>query len=204
MNGRINNLLILAGSPSLGLVCLTIEFFRITPVECTHDDNNKPIFFNPSNFSYHTNCGLTCSEESGPSSPLRLGSTNNIYVIPSPFYLTFGTGVLLAAACCIPAVLSLVSMWNKILEINWKTKSTKDADGEHIEGTNGATIGEMKGVHAVIRRFLSVIEVPIFGAGVLALVIFGELNFFSYPVKYQTEPITGIGKSPLISCMHAS
>ncbi|KAK7754021.1 hypothetical protein SLS62_004120 [Diatrype stigma] len=178
----------------IGLVCLTIEFFRITPVDCTHDDSNNPLFFNPSNFTYDTNCGLTCSERLGPYSPLRRDSTSNIYVIPSPFYLTFGTGVLLAAACCIPAVLSLVSMWNKILEINWKTKSPQDTDDEHIEGTNGATVGQMKGVNAVIRRFLSVIEVPIFGAGVLALVIIGELNFFSTPVKYQTEPITGIGQ----------
>lgn len=85
-------------------------------------------------------------------------------------------------------------MWNKILEINWKKKSTTEGDDEHIEGTNGATIGEMKGVNTVIRRFLSVIEVPIFGAGVLALVILGELNFWSTPVNYQTEPITGIGK----------
>ncbi|RYP00919.1 hypothetical protein DL764_006365 [Monosporascus ibericus] len=178
----------------IGLVCLTIEFFRITPVECTHDEFNNPVFSNAKNFSYNTTCRLTCSEDLGPYSPLRRASTSNIYVIPSPFYLPFGTGVLLAAACCIPTVLSLVSMWNKIVEINWKKNSTPEADDKSIEGTNGATIREMKGVNSVIRKFLSVIAVPMYGAGVLALVIIGELNFWSSPVKYQTEPITGIGQ----------
>ncbi|RYO92041.1 hypothetical protein DL762_001870 [Monosporascus cannonballus] len=139
------------------------------------------------------------------SSLLFIDSTSNIYVIPSPFYLSFGTGVLLAAACCIPAVFSLVCMWNKILEINWKKKSTTDADDKYIEGTNGATIGGMNGVNSVIRRFLSVIEVPMFGAGVLAIVIMGELNFWSTPVRYQTERITGIGQwGPIVGTLLAA
>ncbi|RYP30302.1 hypothetical protein DL767_006336 [Monosporascus sp. MG133] len=189
----------------IGLVCLTIEFFRTTPVECTHDESNNPIFSNAKNFSYNTTCGLICSEQLGPYSPLRRASTSDIYVIPSPFYLPFGTGVLLAAACCIPAVLSLVSMWNKILEINWKKTSTTEANDKHIEGTNGATIGGMKGVNSVIRRFLSVIEVPMFGAGVLAIVIIGELNFWSSPVNYQTEPMTGIGQwGPIVGTVFAA
>ncbi|RYP25020.1 hypothetical protein DL765_000248 [Monosporascus sp. GIB2] len=197
--------LIFLWSSLLFIVCLTIEFFRITPVECTHDESNNPIFFNARNFSYNTTCGLICSEDLGPYSPLRRDSTSSIYVIPSPFYMSFGTGVLLAAACCIPAVLSLVSMWNKILEINWKKKSTTEADDKHIEGTNGATIGGMNGVNSVIRRFLSVIEVPMFGAGVLAIVIIGELNFWSTPVNYQTEPITGIGQwGPIVGTLLAA
>ncbi|RYP72541.1 hypothetical protein DL771_004181 [Monosporascus sp. 5C6A] len=197
--------LIFLWSSLLFIVCLTIEFFRITPVECTRDESNNPVFSNANNFSYNTTCGLICSEDLGPYSPLRRDATSNIYVIPSPFYLPFGTGVLLAAACCIPAVLSLVSMWNKIVEINWKKKSTIEADDEHIEGTNGATIGEMKGVNSVIRRFLSVIEVPMFGAGVLGIVIIGELNFWSRPVRYQTEPITGIGQwGPIVGTILAA
>jgi hypothetical protein len=51
---------------------------------------------------------------------MRQRAQNNIYVVPAPEKLTFGTATLLAAACCIPAILSLVSMWNKILEINCK------------------------------------------------------------------------------------
>ncbi|RYP76637.1 hypothetical protein DL769_003597 [Monosporascus sp. CRB-8-3] len=172
--------LIFLWSSLLFIVCLTIEFFRITPFECTHDEFNNPIFSNAKNFSYNTTCGLTCSEDLGPYSPLRRAPMSNIYVIPSPFYLPFGTGVLLAAACCIPAVLSLVFMWNRILEVK-------------------------KGINSVTRTFLGVIAVPMVGAGVLALVIIGELNFWSPPVSYQTQPLTGIGQwGPIVGTVLAA
>jgi hypothetical protein len=129
---------------------------------------------------------------------MRGGSVNNIYVIPAPDKLTFGTATLLAAACCIPAILSLVSMWNKILEINWKSRFGNGDEDERIdkpiEGTNGATIKRMSGVNTLIRMFLSAVEVPVFGAAVLAILIMGERNLFSHQVMYQTEPIASIGK----------
>jgi hypothetical protein len=130
---------------------------------------------------------------------LRGGSANNIYVIPAPDYLTFGTSTLLAAACCIPAILSLVSTWNKILEINWKTRfgNVTDEDkriNELIEGTNGATIGKMQGVNNMVRFFLRFVEIPVFTGAVLAIIGIGERNFFSKQVRYQTEPIASIGR----------
>ena len=144
-------------------------------------------------------CGLVCNITAGPYSPLRNGSTNNIYVIPEPERLTFGTATLLAAACCIPAILSLVSMWNKILQINWKARfGSGNADerlDELIEGTNGATIGRMRGVNDMIRLFLSVVEAPVFSAAILAILILGEENFWSVQVYYQTEPMSSIGMS---------
>ena len=85
------------------------------------DNAGNPISKNPDKFPYDTSptCGLQCTIEEGPFSPMRGGAVNNIYVIPAPEHLTFHTATLLAAACCIPAVLSLVSMWNKIRKINW-------------------------------------------------------------------------------------
>jgi hypothetical protein len=117
-------------------------------------------------------------------------------VIPAPDRLSFDTVTLLAAACTIPAILSLVSMWNKILEINWKARfGNEDEKGDElIEGTNGATVQKMKGVNKLIRLFLSAVEIPLFGAAVLAILILGERNFFSHQVNYQTEPIASIGK----------
>lgn len=176
-----------------------MEFFRSQGSACTHDDFGDPIFPNENDFfNYNTSCGLVCSVNSGPFSPLRGGSANNIYVIPVPDKLTFGTATLLAAACCIPAILSLVSMWDKILEINWKTRfgdrNRRDSIDAPIEGTNGATIESMKSVNKLIRSFLSAVEIPTFGAIVLLIIIFGERNLFSAQVKYQTEPIASIGK----------
>jgi hypothetical protein len=133
---------------------------------------------------------------------MRGGSANNIYVIPEPDKLPFGMATLLTAACCISAVLSLITMWNKIFEINWKKRFGKrDKDqriDEPIEGTNGATIEKMRRVNGVIKMFLGAVEIPVFGGAVLAIVIIGERNFFSSQVHYQTEPIAAIGRRSLL------
>lgn len=187
-----------------GLLSLTVEFFRIKTSHCTSDDSGKPFLPTVGQFPYGTaTCGLTCSVSEGPTSPLRGGAQNNIYVIPAPDKLTFGTATILSAGCCIPAILYLVFMWNKILEINWKTRFG-DRDGnetadEPIEGTNGATVEKMKGVNSLINLFLSAVEIPVFGAAVLAILILGERNFWSHQVRYQTEPIASIGQwAPIV------
>jgi hypothetical protein len=129
---------------------------------------------------------------------MRGGSANNIYVIPAPDKFSFGMATLLAAACCVPAILSLISMWNKILEINWKTRFGNRDDDKQIDGTNGATVGKMEGVNNMIRFFLTVLEIPLYTGAVLAILAIGERNFFSHQVKYQTEPIASIGTSASI------
>lgn len=173
-----------------GLLSLTVEFFRATPIPCPSSE-----------FFYGEDaCNLTCSADNGPTSPMRGGAQNNIYVIKAPDRLSFGTATLLAAACCIPAILSLLSMWNKILKINWKKRfgdgdsSEEDLDA-HISGTNAATPAKMNKVNDRIRFYLSMVEIPVFGAAILAILILGERNFFSYGVAYMTEPIASIGKS---------
>lgn len=54
-----------------GLLSLVIESFRIEPVPCTQDSDGYPLYFNARNFTYGTNCGLICSGDHGPFSPLR-------------------------------------------------------------------------------------------------------------------------------------
>lgn len=182
-----------------GLLGLAVEFSRVTASPCTRDDDGNPISLNANKFPYQkAMCGLTCSVQDGPHSSMRGGSANNIYIIPLPDRLTFNTGMLLAAACCIPAILSLIFTWDKIIEINWKRRFgtfEEERMDEPIEGTNGATVGKMRSVNDMARQFLSVIEVPLFGGAVLAILIIGEINFFSSQVKYQTEPVASIGKS---------
>ncbi|KAI1379039.1 hypothetical protein F4677DRAFT_442764 [Hypoxylon crocopeplum] len=185
-----------------GLLSLTVEFFRINTSPCSRDASGQPI--SPTDFEHfpygNEGCNLTCSITAGPFSPLRQKSTDEIYVIPAPNVLTFSAATLLAAACCIPAILSLASMWNKILEINWKqTFGLEDGD-ELIEGTNGATVERMSRVNTVVRLFLSTVEVPVFSAAVLAILVFGEKNFCSPQVTYQTEPIQSI--VPELSYIH--
>lgn len=186
-----------------GLLSLTVEFYRIHSVDCLANPGNNQHPIDPNGrFPYgNTTCGLTCSESDGPFSLMRHGATSEIFVVPEPHYLDFNTATLLAAASCIPAILSLISMWNKILEINWKTRfGNREEDEDPIEGTNGATVGRMKGVNNSISGFLkSAVEVPVFCAAVLAIVIAGERNFWSDQMFYETEPVSSIGQwAPLV------
>ncbi|KAJ5654170.1 hypothetical protein N7490_001173 [Penicillium lividum] len=184
-----------------GLLSLTVEFIRITPTICPADDPATSIWAETKAFYYNTTCGMICKEDVGPTSPLRQGSANNIYVIPAPHQLDFNTATLLAAACCIPAILSMVSMWIKILDGNWEKLIGKrrKKDNEPISGTNGATPIQMKGITERIRGWLTLIEIPVFVAGVLAIIVKGEMNFWSEPVDYQTEPIASIGQwAPIV------
>lgn len=177
-----------------GLLSLTVEFFKATPVSCS-----------ASEFSWgEDDCGLACSPGNGPASPLRGGSQNNIYVIKAPDILPFGTATLLSAACCIPAILSLVSMWNKILKLNWARRFgdglelEAEALNEPIPGTN-STPAKMTKVNDRIRFYLSMVEIPVFGAAILAILIVGERNFFDYRVNYMTEPIASVGQwAPIV------
>lgn len=127
---------------------------------------------------------------------MRQDAANNIYVIPAPTRLTFGTVTLLCAACCIPAILTLISMWNKILEINWKSRYGVPTEKDPEEK-------KVKDINNLIKRFLNVIEAPIFGIAVVVILILGEINLFSYQVRYQTEPIASIGK-PCLCVFHQS
>lgn len=190
-----NLIFIWTGMILAGLLSLTVEFFRTRPVACSHSD-----------FTYGVDnaCGLTCSVDLGPWSPLRGGAQNNIYVIRTPDQLPFGAATLLAAGCCIPAVLSLVSMWQKILKANWKRRFGGDDDigddwHQPISGTNAATPEKMSLVNERIRFYLSLIEIPVFGAAIFAIIIAGERNFFSYQVDYMTEPIASVGQwAPIV------
>ncbi|KAJ5946826.1 hypothetical protein N7454_003665 [Penicillium verhagenii] len=184
-----------------GLLSLIVEFIRSTPTKCPSDDPATKIWADTRKFYYTSNCGMVCTENDGPTSPLRQGSANNIYVIPAPHQLDFNTATLLAAACCIPAILSMASMWIRILDGNWEKMigRRKKKDNEPIAGTNGATPIQMRSIAGRIRDWMTLIEIPVVMAAVLAIIVKGEMNFWSEPVDYQTEPIASIGQwAPIV------
>ncbi|KPM40519.1 hypothetical protein AK830_g6074 [Neonectria ditissima] len=184
----------------VGLLCLAVEFYRIHTVDCPSTRSGDPMPLDLSEFPWGINdtCGMRCSTDKGPFSPMRGGAADNVYVIPAPDKLTFGTATLLAAACCVHAILCLISMWDKIVEINWKQRHRNGGEDDQsntvIDGTNGATPAMMKGINGRIQYFLRVIAIPIFGGAGLAILIIGEMNFFSRQVRYQTEPIASVGQ----------
>ncbi|KAI6755707.1 hypothetical protein HG531_004813 [Fusarium graminearum] len=180
----------------IGLLSMTIEFYRIETHDCTKDAFGNPVSNIASNFSYidGNNCGLICSTQDGPTSPMRGGSADNIYVIPAPHTLTFGAATLLGAACCVHAVLCLVSMWDRVLEINWRRRFGRQEEEDTASEDGDANKGVMKTVNDTIGFFLRILAVPVFGGAGLAILIVGEINFFSPPVDYQTEPMANIGQ----------
>ncbi|KAJ5144010.1 uncharacterized protein N7515_002797 [Penicillium bovifimosum] len=185
----------------VGLISLIVEFMRLEPIVCPADDPASISWAATGNFTYGSNCSIACTPEDGPRSPLRLDAADNIFVIPVPTELSFNAATLIAAACCIPGILSLISMWIKILDNNGKKTSNGIAlePNQPIEGTNGATIEKMTGISEKIKRWLTVIGIPIFAAAVLAILIKGEMNFWSDQVRYQTEPIQSIGQwAPIV------
>jgi hypothetical protein len=60
----------------------------------------------------------------------------------------------------------------------------------------------MTGIAKRLRSWLMLIEIPVFVVAVLAILVKGEMNFFSEPVRYQTEPIASVGKSSLSYRLH--
>ncbi|KAL4798496.1 hypothetical protein BDV19DRAFT_22687 [Aspergillus venezuelensis] len=201
---RRNIIFLWTGLVLAGLLSITVELFRVNPSMCNEDDQGNPIPSDTAAFPYESaTCGLRCSTDDGPFSPIRVGSANEIYVIPSPNKLTFGTATLLAAGCCVPAIVSLIYFWTLILQDTWNKRvrgvSDTDPRDEPIDGTNGATVGKMLQINGLVRTVLSTVEAPVFAAAVLAILILGEKNFFSGPVDYGTEPIATIGQwAPIV------
>lgn len=109
--------------------------------------------------------------------------------------------MFLAAAECIPAILSLVSVYWRISDINWESLrgrggpiNEQSEDQSIIPGTNGATLRGMNAVNQAIRSLLGVVEVPVYGGAWLAVLVIGEINLWSTQLIYHTEPISSIGK----------
>lgn len=193
---------------STGLVSLTVEFYRtvsLTPDwpfttdvlanKITPTDEEAP-----SNPFHSAQCSLIGLNS---SSPIRAGSANNIYVVATPTRLTFGTATLLAAACCIPAILSLVSIWNEILEFIFKRRFRMEEwrrGYEPFESTNDpliAAVAIMKTLNCYVKILVDIVEIPMFSGAIFLIVFMGERNFLSPQVSYQTESESCAGKSSL-------
>ncbi|TLD03451.1 uncharacterized protein PgNI_11608 [Pyricularia grisea] len=193
-----------------GMLSLTVEFYRSNAIHCDESNWGNFTSYNPADFPYSVGnlCGITCSEEQGPFSPMRKEATAEIYIIPAPVKFNFGTATLTAAACCIPAILSLASLMNKIREFNWRRsrmggwRDSKQDPGfdEPIDGFHGATFRTMNSVNNNVRHLLRFIEIPLFAAAIAAILIIGELNLWDPHIVHGTEPIASIGQwAPIVT-----
>ncbi|KAI0973449.1 hypothetical protein F4678DRAFT_426759 [Xylaria arbuscula] len=188
-----NIIFIWTGLLLAGMLSLTVEFFRTETHSCHFDAMGAPIDLSILTARCNPNCVFG---DGGPFSPIRQDPTNEPAVIPVPQRLSFNAVTLLAAGSSIPPVLTLIFTWEKILEINWKRRFAREETkiNDPIEGTNGATPKMITFINGAIRNFLSSIQIPFFSGIVVVLLIFGELNFWSNQVHYQTEPISSVGQ----------
>ncbi|KAI8955652.1 hypothetical protein F4801DRAFT_528504 [Xylaria longipes] len=169
-----------------GLLSLFVEFFRTKSQSCRFDYIGAPI-----DFSNLATCNLNCVYgPNGPFSPIRRDSTNEPVVIPVPQRLTFGAVTLLAAGSSIPLLVFLIFNWRVILESNWNRRFAQ----EEIEGTYSTDPMVTFPNEDVQAIFNSTIRVPFFCVITIILLVFGELNFWSTQVSYQTEPISSVGQ----------
>ncbi|EJT76810.1 hypothetical protein GGTG_06724 [Gaeumannomyces tritici R3-111a-1] len=201
-----------------GMLSLAVELFRSNPVPCAANN------ITAANFPYGEKasglCGIQCSQELGPFSTMRQGATGEIYVIPAPKLFEFGTATLLAAGCCIISILSLVDIFNKIRHDNRKrharekdgaTEDQDNSDGDSkdlsegqpeatISGTNGATQSMMENAETRAKFLMGAVEIPLFAAAILAILVIGERNFMSPELSHGTEPMENVGQwAPIVT-----
>ncbi|KAJ3948471.1 uncharacterized protein N0V96_002724 [Colletotrichum fioriniae] len=171
-----------------GLVSLAVEFYRSNSIPCYQDNNGNPISSDPRKFPYGDSplCGITCSQTDGPFSRLRQKAASEIFVVPRPNELRFGNAMFLAVACCVPAIISLISMRNKIVITDW----IKKQNGPQKEKGNESE--ESKDLHRTFSGFLNLIEIFVFGGAALAILILGEINLWSPQMDYHTEPFGSV------------
>ncbi|KAI0134081.1 hypothetical protein BJ170DRAFT_716416 [Xylariales sp. AK1849] len=158
------------------LISMIVELLRTNASDCVHDDYSNGAPPRGSDFSYGDTCGLVFSVEDGPYSLLRGGSSNNIYVIPAPDKLKFGTAVLLAAACSILTTITLISTVGRI----FKVYLSKYCDQEE------ESVGE-KPKATTSQARVSTADQEEFGTP------------WNPQVSYQTEPMASFGQwAPII------
>lgn len=204
-----NTIFVWASIVLAGLLSLTVEFYRINTVPCTSFPGANVTFStDPADFPYgNTSCGMVCNT-SYPKSPIRGGSANNIDVVPAPTVFTFNAATLVSAACAIPCILMMIGIIIKIVESDAGNRSDQSTQDQRLEreylgderqdGESGWTAGQPKGNNKMIDLFQRWFEIPFFLLAILAIVIIGERNLFSGPVRYDNEPMANVGQwSPI-------
>lgn len=87
-------------------------------------------------------------------------------------------------------------MWTKTLEANWRRLWGREKVVEPdrpIQGTK-ITEGFLQLINKRTGGFLAVVATLVFGGAGIAILVVGELNFFSEQVDYETEPMANVGK----------
>ncbi|KAH8668415.1 hypothetical protein BX600DRAFT_548767 [Xylariales sp. PMI_506] len=186
-----------------GLLSLTIEFYRSEPADCRLDNHGNSISPDWGSFPYgEASCSLPCPPDNELVYTLRLSSADRTHIVPAPQMLPFHLVALLAAACCIPAVLSLVYSGTQIFHARQQgvfghVRSFMNDMDKRINLPS--LYGSSPYRNYTIRIFIDLIEVYLAGIFTFIILILGEMNLWSPQVKFDTEPLSSVGQwGPLV------
>lgn len=198
----------------LGLLSLAVGFDRANPVPCLDQyGNNSPfndtISDNQDSDICHQGCfGLKTGIRQDPQNPSQ-------YVLNMHRGITINTGLGLSVGCCVPAVLSMASIWLKLVREklaglatylpNWNSDNSVSQSNMAAASTdeirrNEHITPEEKERHEdkkrddVIRQGLGLVERVVFSAVIVAIVILGERNFWSVEMRAGVEPMSSVGE----------
>ena len=117
--------------------------------------------------------------------------------------LTLNTATLLCAACCIPAILSLLSVWQKVMHFNWRKRrnkantvqgATNEKQPEGLTQEEREKRDDERWMDKKIRLVLGLVERIVFTMCILAIVVLGEMNFWSRQMRAGVEHMNGVGE----------
>lgn len=130
--------------------------------------------------------------------------------------ITINTGLGLSVGCCIPAVLSMASIWLKLVREklaslatllpNWNSDDSESQSNMQAASTDEIHRHELlvtpdekrrhdeKKMDDIIRIGLGLVERVVFSAVILAIVILGERNFWSAEMRVGVEPMSSVGE----------
>lgn len=136
-------------------------------------------------------CALKCEDV---FSPIRQDPQNTAQYILVPHKgMTLDTATLFCAACCIPALLSLVVMWQQVVRANWQllygdTHEEKSPSPVVLPSPMSPESGnarenhlrrEEKKMDAIIKRGLNLVERIVYCVCILTIVVLGEVIVFA-------------------------
>lgn len=194
-----------------GLLSLAVGFDRANPVPCLDQyGHNSPfngtISDNQESDICHQGCfGLKTGIRQDPQNPSQ-------YVLNMHRGITINTGLGLSVGFCVPAVLSMASIWLKLVREklpglatylpNWNSDDSESQSNMAAASTDEIWRNEHitpeerhedKKRNDVIRRGLGLVERVVFSAVIVAIVILGERNFWSVEMRAGVEPMSSVG-----------
>ena len=191
----------------IGLLSLIVAFYRASPQSCLDSQGHIVTASAFGNATAGGSLQTVCAPQCSLITAIRQDPSNPSQWVFAPSRgMTFNTATLLCAACCIPSILSLLSVWHKVMHFNWRRRwrrgNTEGVANEKKpqqeltqEERNARDLRvDERWMDNRIRLVLGLVERIVFMGCILAIVVLGEMNFWSPQMRAGVEHINGVGE----------